>query len=63
MSYIEDWKKREELLQKFPDGYKRYQTSALLHNCINAMMNGQDPCLVIDQLITIIENNQKERRS
>lgn len=52
--------KVQAILDKFPDGEKRFRESAIFNNTIMALSADQDPLKIIDQLINIISNTQNE---
>jgi hypothetical protein len=41
-----------ELLHKFQNGHERFQRSPLFRTVVTALLNGNDPIGIIDQLIT-----------
>jgi hypothetical protein len=51
--------KLEALISQFKNGEERYRKSALVNQTINVLLMGVDPVSVIDNLISIIEVNQK----
>lgn len=51
--------KLNELLSRFPNAEERMKVSALFNYVINSLVRNDDPYLIIDQLITKMEENQK----
>lgn len=52
--------KMKEVLSHFSNADERMKLSALFNYVVNSLLRNDDPYLIIDQLIEMIEKNQKE---
>lgn len=52
-------RKIDRLVSKFKNGKERYHKSALFNTTIMSLAQGDDPLVLIDQLIEMTENVQK----
>lgn len=48
-----------KLLSRFKDGNKRYHNSPLFNTTITSLAHGEDPLVIIDELMQITESVQK----
>jgi len=51
---------RAALLERFHDGQSRYRHDFVFHSVIDALHHGQDPLVVIDELLTLNQGLRKE---
>jgi hypothetical protein len=62
-NYIDEqehyYQKRKELIEKFMDGWVRYNKIPLFRNVIEAAVRGADPWELIDKLIEVNEKQAK----
>lgn len=59
MSHIE-FKKQDDILDKFENGEYRYHHSVLFRACVDGLLFGQEPYRIIDILLQHIEEQQKQ---
>ena len=52
-------KRLNDVLMKFPHGAKMFTESGLFHNVTMMLINDQDPHVVIEELVKIIEESVK----
>ena len=50
----------KEILSKFKDGEKRFETDPFFHATVSGLKNGYDPIKLLDQLCSIIDNHNKK---
>ena len=50
--------KTTDMIKRFENGEKRYRQSALFHTIIQTLVRCDDPYVVIDQLINVVEDTQ-----
>lgn len=55
--------KLDELLNKFENGHERYRESVLFYKTVDALLHGNDPLFLIDQLIKMNEECQTKLRN